>query len=205
MIIPVRRVKRRFVLPALLVVVGAGFFARDVWRVRPQNLPDPTEPASGVRCAVRLLPDGHRPVRCTMVLGQPMERVWSVITDYDHYQSIFPYLSAVKTTREAPTRYRLQAVARTPLYTSWPFELVIDQRKEDILWGTTWDEPGAGLSIDRGSWMLTPLGPERTLLAYTLELRVRWVPDLLTDNILLDHLPKVLQAVNWHLGGQGRR
>jgi hypothetical protein len=96
-------------------------------------------------------------------------------------------------------------VARSPLYFSWPFALLIDHHQEGSVWSTTWDEPGGGISVDRGSWTLLPLGADRTLLAYTLELRVRRVPALFTDNILLDHLPRLLQAVNWHLAGPSSR
>lgn len=193
------RIKKRVLVPGLLVLLGGGLFIRDLVRTRPSAAPDPSDAAESVHCAVRRLPDGTLPVRCALVLNSPREQVWSVITDYDHYTQIFPYLTECSGARLDDTRYHLTAVASSPLYLSWPFTATISHSKNEPQWKTTWNDASGKITTERGSWTLTALDANRTLLAYTLELRIKHVPVLLLDNILLDNLPKVLRAVKTHL------
>lgn len=194
-------IKKRVLIPGLLLLLGGGLLIRDILRTRPSVAPDPDDAAQGVRCAVRRLPDGTFPVRCALVLNHPRERVWSVITDYDHYTGIFPYLTACSGTREDDTHYKMNATASSPVYSSWPFTATIEHRKTEPLWATAWNDASGKITIERGSWTMAQLDANRTLLSYTLELQIKHVPALFVDNILLDNLPKVLRAVQTHLAG----
>lgn len=213
------RLRKRVLIPGLVAIAAASLLCRDVVRAMPSSADDPTQPSQGVHCAVRKLRDGSTPVRCVLILDHPRERVWSVITDYERYPQIFPFVRAVKGRREGPTRYHLDAVASSPLYSTWPFRVTIehvggpdhpDAKDRARPWSTRWDDPSGKLTTERGSWILAALGPDsrtvtgsapapRTLLAYTLDLKIAHVPALVTDNILMDNLPKVLLAVKQRL------
>ena len=57
------------------------------------------------------------------------------------------------------------------------------------------------MRVNRGSWVLTPLDGNRTLLVYSLEVKIASYPDFLINNILLSRQPGVLRAVIARLQG----
>ena len=217
------RVRKRVLIPGLVLVALGGLLIRDAWRAMPSSAEDPSSPDQGVHCAVRRLRDGTWPVRCVLILNQPRDKVWAVLTDYEHYPQIFPYVRTVQGKRESATRYHLDAVASSPIYSTWPFSVTIEQAGPesptggDVArpWALRWDEPSGKLTAERGSWILSALGADgrtvtgaaatpKTLLAYNLDLKIAHVPRFLTTNVLLDHLPKVLLAVKQRLDNGGK-
>ena len=64
----------------------------------------------------------------------------------------------------------------------------------------TWDEPAGELVlVNRGSYVLTPDGPSRTLLVITEEAEIRHYPDFLVRATLLGRLKTVLRTIQERL------
>src|SRR5262245_39708871 len=93
---PHRRLRKRFLVPAILVGVLLLLLVvaiiRGSWADKVPK--DPTGPEEGVICRLYQPPEGPWQVRCAMVLDASPERVWKVVTDYDHFEDIFPTLKS---------------------------------------------------------------------------------------------------------------
>ena len=64
----------------------------------------------------------------------------------------------------------------------------------------TWDGPAAEVVlVNRGSYVLTPDGPSRTLLVITEEAEIRQYPDFLVRATLLGRLKTVLRTIQERL------
>jgi hypothetical protein len=57
-----------------------------------------------------------------------------------------------------------------------------------------WDEPHGSWKVNRGSWVVTPMGADATLLEYNLELSVAPFPDFVVRAVMLGQLDPVLRA-----------
>lgn len=202
-----RRLKKRQILPLVLLALVAGFLAwasvRGSWADTVAK--DPRSPADGTVCQLYQSPDGHKQVRCALLVDAPVEQVWAVVTDYEHFDEIFPYLQSTHAVREADGRYHLTGTAAAPVYGSWTFDTHLTHREGPPVYVVSWDEPGAELTCNRGSWTLTPTGPNQTLIVYLLELEVRHFPRFAVRNVLLDRVPAVVSAVAKRLQTQAGR
>src|SRR5262249_28667857 len=134
---------------------------------------DPRSSADGIICQLYKLPDG-KTVRTAVVLDASIDKVWEIITDYKRYQDIFPTLSstAVTVERVDDERVRLSGMASSILGT-WPFKVTMRQKETAEERSVSWDEPASGDVLkNRGSFVLKPLGGDRTLLVYSLEVEL---------------------------------
>ncbi|MCO5168499.1 MAG: SRPBCC family protein [Planctomycetes bacterium] len=181
---------------AALVALGLVFallYVRGT-RVSPTPL-DPTEPA---RRAARQLGqgrDGPR-IEAALVLDHPADAVWAVVTDYARFGETFsPPFWTLRLDEASPldaTRTRLRGEAVSRLW-RFPIDIVVDHGEApDGARVAAWDAEG---QVNRGRWVVRPLGPGRTQLRYEAELRVPGYPAFLVNDLLLAEVGYLLEAV----------
>src|SRR5262249_38155877 len=121
---PASRGKKRWLIPALLLVL---FSIGRAWVGVPGTWAE-TEarnPASAAEGPVAQLvqePDGRKVVRSAMIVPYPIDRVWAVVTDYDHFDQVFPYLRGTKGVRDPDGRWHFTAYAGWPGILDWTVE-----------------------------------------------------------------------------------
>lgn len=157
----------------------------------------PTDAAQGVQRQLFAAPDGPR-VQAAVVLERPLDDVWQVVTDYPHFGEIFsPPLWTLEVERADWTderRCHLTGQARSRLW-AVPIDVTIDhERAADGSRTASWDD-SSGDRVNRGRWLLRPLGPERTRVVYEAQVRVGSYPAFLIDDLLLTEVGYVLTGV----------
>lgn len=203
---PVRRIKKRWLIPGLLLVlliallIWAGI--RGTWADLERK--NPSTVADGPVCQLFLeKPPDQKVVRCAMLLGFSAEEVWRVVTDYDHFDEIFPYLHSTRATCEGgndkhrTATYHLTGMVHSKLFGDWPFDTHVEHR--ELSRTVSWIERGHRVTYNAGSWEMIAKGPQQTLLVYSLAVEVTPFPDSVVRNVLLDHVKEVVTAVDQRL------
>src|SRR5712671_577648 len=167
--------KKRIVIPAVFIGVVMALL---LWETVRGNWTDPqarnpSSAADGVVTQLIRTPEGRKQIRAAVIVSAPPERVWKVVTDYNHFSDVFPNLATSKGVRDLHVRHEESA----PRFVA------------------SWDEPHGAWKINRGSWVVTPHGASETLLEYNLELRVSPFPDFVVRAVLLDQLKPVMGTV----------
>lgn len=184
-----------FVLVVCLLFVRRGTSASNV----AQN---PARAADGIRCQLFLDADGGKPVRCAAVIDQKPEAVWAVITDYARFAEIFDsklwHVTVTSHDRAADGRWHLAGRVVAP-YAEYPFDVHIRHETSADRWTASWDETDGEGSRTRGSWTLTPVDGERTLLVYQQEVSARRAPPVIVNNLLLAQLGGAVKRVRARL------
>ncbi|MBI4862938.1 MAG: SRPBCC family protein [Candidatus Riflebacteria bacterium] len=192
-----RRFKKRFLIPIGLTLLMVFFMVR-AFVMGTFATREPANPLTSAQGAVRQLletDDGRKLVRVAALVDEPLDKVWQLVTDYERFEQIFPNLESVKATRLPDGSTRLTGVGRV-LWLKNPFEAVVTHRKELDRATASWDLPGGGLKVNRGSWSLTAIGHDKTLVVYALELKVDPYPAFVVRYTLLHYLPQVVEAVS---------
>jgi uncharacterized protein YndB with AHSA1/START domain len=192
---PDRRLRKRIVIPCAFIGVVCALL---VWAVIRGNLTDaePRNPASatdGVVSQIIRTPDGHKVLRAAAIVNSSPDRVWKVVTDYDHFAEIFPNISASKGVRDPDGRWHVTGEVRS-VVGRWPMDVHVHHEESPSKFIASWDEPRGAWTINRGSWIVTPQGQGESLLEYNLELRVSPFPDFVVRSVLLGQLKPVLKA-----------
>lgn len=196
---PRRRLKKRYLIPALLLAAVVLFLAwavvRGTWADTVAR--DPATSTEGVVTQLYRTPEGHTQVRAAAVFDHPPRQVWDVLTDYPSHVKMFRYVSRLEATPVGPGRYRLVGVAHSSLWGDWPFQSHVAHHEDPGKgeYRVTWDEPGGEMTVSRGGWALTPIGEGKTRVVYALEVEVEQYPNWLVRNILLDRIGKVVAAL----------
>jgi hypothetical protein len=196
-----QRYARRLFLPigllAALIGVGVVLFVRGTWAdEQPRN---PARPEDGPVAQVYQPPGEPKRVRCAMLLVQPPERVWRVVTDYENYAAFLPYLAGVHAKRTLGGCH-MTGQARSLLGGYWPFAIDIREKRPDKESSAMWDETGEGqVRVNRGGWEVIPAGTNQTLLVLSLETEVHNYPTFVIRNAYLHRLKAVLRQVERHL------
>src|SRR5437879_12511182 len=91
-------IKKRFAIPTVFIGVVAVLL---LWGIIRGNWTDaekrnPSSPADGVM--IQLLRDtaGRKQTRAAVIVSAFPERVWKVVTNYDHFSDVFPTLGTSK-------------------------------------------------------------------------------------------------------------
>jgi hypothetical protein len=201
------RAGRRRLLPALLVLLiaglGLGLFVRGTCARAVPRQPATTD--EGPVASVVLLPDGTRDVCAAIRLAYPMDEVWQVITDYDHYGDVCDLIHGARVQR-GPDGAAVTGLARTPLPRDVPFSIELRHEQDLFEYRSTWDDASGDVLVNRGAWVARPVGREETVLLLRQELQMRGVPTFLLRNLSRYRLCEVLRAVKRRLdeGPQGR-
>jgi hypothetical protein len=193
-----RQLRRKWLcLPiGLLLVLAAAMlalFVRGTWADTQRRIPSGID--EGPVCYVHQDESGEKEVCCAIRLAVPMDEVWEAITDYEHFGDICSCVHADRIVHEPDGRCRLEARANSVPPGQLPF--AVEMRHEQMLeqYTSSWDQPSGEVQINRGRWVLTPLGPRETLLEVSLEVQVRRVPTFLLRNLSLSRLREVGLAV----------
>jgi hypothetical protein len=196
-----RHLVRRLFIPmallVLLVAAGLAAWVRGGWADPTPWVPGSV--AEGLVCQV-CQPPGEPPhVRCSIRLPYSLDRVWAVVTDYEHYGDLCSHVHADRITHRPDGVCRVEARADTPV--SFPMPFALDVRHEQRLqeYATSWDEPSGAIRVNRGGWTLTALGPEETLLVLTQDVQVRGVPPFIVHNFTLNRLREEVLGVERRL------
>jgi hypothetical protein len=180
----------------LLLVLGTLFWSYLRGSVRVDSTPwDPSSPGQPVAQLYRT-PEGHTTVRAAILLQQPRDAVWQVVTDFDHYDEVLPYLRNTRVERTTKDQVVLTGEAKSLFRGYWPFTIYVHSEKGDREWRIWWDEKGDGeVQVNRGGWTLSEPAPGQTLLVLMLEAEVRGTPTFVLRNFFLYRLRQVLKAV----------
>ncbi len=85
----------------------------------------------------------------------------------------------------------------------------VEMRHEQMLqqYVSSWDQPSGELLVNRGQWILTPVGMRETMIEVSLEIHVRRVPTFILRNISLGRLREVALALDRRLrdGPSGKK
>ena len=197
---PRGRLKKRLVVPAAilvlaLVVIGAIWIRGTAADTIERN---PASSAEGVLTQLFHEANGRKVVRCAALLDHPLRRVWSAVTDYAKFETIFPTVRGVRSGVEADGRHRLVCEVTSVLGT-WPVDVRIRHQEEPAKHVASWDEPTGDVVVNRGSWTLLPAPGDRTLLVYTLDVEARGFPPFLVRAVLLSRQKTIVEALRSHL------
>jgi uncharacterized membrane protein len=197
---PRRRFQKRIILPALILGLAAIAFVA-VWirgTAASATEKNPASPADGVVTQLFLAPDGRKVVRCAALFDHPLPRVWSAVTDYARFETIFPTVRGVQSSVEPDGRHRFRCEV-TSVLGSWPVDVRIRHQEEPGKHVASWDEPSGAISVNRGNWTLLPASADRTLLVYTLDVEVKGFPAFLVRAVLLSRQKTVVEALRSYL------
>jgi uncharacterized protein YndB with AHSA1/START domain len=197
---PARRLKKRVVVPGLLLLLMLILFGwvwvRGSWADTDEQ--NPATSAEGTVTQLHQTPDGHKQVRCARVFDHPIEDVWRVVTDYDHFPEIFPHVVSTKAEKEGPDLYHITGTVTTPAG-AWDFETRVHHKESSDDKVASWDEPGGQLTVERGRWALKRLDSGHTLLVYIQEIEVQNYPAFVVRALLRYQLPSIVEAVEKRL------
>jgi ribosome-associated toxin RatA of RatAB toxin-antitoxin module len=199
---PPRRFKKRWIawtLLALVLLFFAGAYIRGTWADTEPR--DPKNASEGCIAQLLLLPDGRKVVRCAEVVDAPAARVWVLLTDYDKFSGVFPYVRELKAEKEADGRHHLTGTVHSQIYGDWPLEVTMTHEEPAGAgeYRASWDSPGGNIRVNRGHWTVTPLDEKRCRVAYVIDLEVNSCPTWLLRNIVLNRVTKIVGAVGQHL------
>lgn len=197
-----RKVQRKLLLIPVglltaLTAAALAVFVRGSWSDTERRVP--AEPGAEPVCYVYQNAAAEKEVRCAIRLAAPMDEVWAVITDYEHFGDICSCVHAARIAHEPDGNCRLEARANALPPGQMPF--AVEMRHEQLLhqYVSSWDEPTGELLVNRGQWVLTPLTPHETLLEVSLEIQVRHVPTFILRNLSFGRLREVALAVERRL------
>lgn len=163
---------------------------------------NPENVESGTLCQLYEDPQGQREVRCAAVLDHAPDKVWEVVTDYRHFGEIFAArywtMTVTGVTREADGRFHLTGQVKSSLG-DYPVDARIKHEESPGKWVASWDESGGRVEVNRGAWTIAPAGEGKSLVVYSLEVRVRPFPLFLIHDVLLSELKPVIQDVDRRL------
>ncbi len=192
---PPRRIRMRIVIPAVLIGVVVALL---LWGIVRGNWTDAESrnpsAAGGVVSQLLRTAEGRKQIRAAVIVSAPPERVWKVVTDYNHFSDVFPNIGTSKGVRDSDGRWHVTGEVRS-IVGRWPMDLHVRHEESTSRFVASWDEPHGAWRINRGSWVVTQHGPRETLLEYNLELKVSPFPDFVVRAVLLGQLKPVMTAV----------
>jgi uncharacterized protein YndB with AHSA1/START domain len=193
---PPRRVTLRIIIPTVLIGVVMALL---LWGIIRGNLTDPDlrNPSSagdGVVTQLLRTSEGRKQIRAAVIVRAPPERIWKVVTDYDHFSDVFPNVGTSKGVRDSDGRWHVTGEIRS-IVGRWPMDLHVRHEESAERFVASWNEPYGAWKINRGSWVVRQHGAGETLLEYNLELRVSPFPDFVVRAVLLGQLKPVMRAV----------
>jgi len=193
---PPRRMKMGIVIPLVFI---AGVSAFLIWGIVRGNWSDtqprnPSSTADGVMAQLLRTAEGRKQIHASVIVSAPPERVWKVVTDYDHFSDVFPNIGTSKGVRDPDGRWHVTGEVRS-IVGRWPMDLHVRHEESAARFVASWDEPHGAWKVNRGSWVVTQPGTGETLLEYNLELKVSPFPDFVVRAVLLGQLKPVVRAV----------
>ena len=188
--------KMGIVIPLVFI---AGVSAFLIWGIVRGNWSDtqprnPSSTADGVMAQLLRTAEGRKQIHASVIVSAPPERVWKVVTDYDHFSDVFPNIGTSKGVRDPDGLWHVTGEVRS-FIGRWPMDLHVRYEESAARFVASWDEPRGAWKVNRGSWVVTQHGTGETWLEYNLELKVSPFPDFVVRAVLLGQLKPVVRAV----------
>ena len=146
-----------------------------------------------------------REVRAVGEIDAPPEKVYEVLTDFEHYAEFMPYLEESKVIRRTEDEVVTWAIMNAPMVSrrDWVVAVKLDPKN---MMGTTWtlsqEGPPASdravrLKVNEGSWKLEVLdGGRRTRATYYLYTDPGGaIPTFIINKANTMALPDLFQAI----------
>ncbi len=127
----------------------------------------------------------------TVVIDAPIEKVFQIISDYDHYAEFLSEVKRIHTSdrkgNEVKVHYEIE-VMKTIKYTLKMHE----QPPKRVDWSFV---EGEFMKDNHGSWQLEPAGEGKTKATYSIEMKLgALVPNSIVKALVENSLPKMLEA-----------
>lgn len=162
----------------------------------------PTTAEQGAISQLYLNPNGQKQIRCAAVLNYPASKVWAVVTDYAHFGEIFGdkfWTMKFNNIEQQPNNvFHVTGGVSTKLG-GWPLDLHITHTESAEKYVASWDESGGNIKINRGSWTITPISADKSLIVYSLESQISPFPQFITNNIFFSQLKAAMRSVDQRL------
>lgn len=190
--------RKRVLIPAALFLLAGALVLVLILRgtLASSEAVKPSTSSEGPLAQLWRAPDGTRWVRCALVVDRPLDRVWSVVTGYADFPKIFPTIVKAETSVEPDGRHRLRAEVAASVLGTWPVDILIRHEEKGDVRVASWDQPTGDVLRNRGSWTLTKLDDQRTLVEYLLDVEIRRYPDWFVRAVLRGRQKGILRAMD---------
>lgn len=128
----------------------------------------------------------------TVTMNVSIDKIWSVITDYENYPKFVDMVHKVKPIEQGDGRskmeYAIEMMGKDISYTIEHVETKPTQMKWTCVESNV-------LKANDGSWQLKDLGNGKTEVTYTVDIEFKIpVPSLILGGVVRSTLPKMLEG-----------
>ncbi|PZO58040.1 MAG: cyclase [Phormidesmis priestleyi] len=153
--------------------------------------------ATAVKIATERRPEKERRIVASVLIPQPIDLVWKVITDYEHLADFVPNLTSSKLIPNSEGRIRLEQMG-TQCFLKFKFcaRVVLDMT-EQFPHEVGFDMKEGDFKMFKGAWKLRPDEDQRgTELSYDLLVKPpRAMPAALIEHHICHNLTTNLLAI----------
>lgn len=140
------------------------------------------------------------------MIEAPFDAVWSAITEYDEYREYLPLVveSGVKKRAGDTVWQYVKMQPPWPLHAHWMVNVNVENRRRGTI---TWTMADGNLRFERGYWLITPVGSNRTKLQYHLtvdpwlDIVPPWLVEFATRQVMPDVVKGIRKRVKANLKG----
>ncbi|MFT3842642.1 MAG: SRPBCC family protein [Myxococcaceae bacterium] len=127
----------------------------------------------------------------SIVIAAPMDKVFSIITDYERYSEFLPEVKRIRTANRRGNEVDVQyeaSIVKTIKYTL--------RLKEEGPTKVSWSFiEGEFMKDNKGGWLLEDAGNGQTKATYSIEVALgALVPKTVVTALIDTQLPKMLEA-----------
>jgi len=138
-------------------------------------------------------------------IDAPFEAVWDAVTAYDDYKAYLPLVveSGIRKRAGDTVNQYVKMQPPWPLHAHWMVNANVENKRRGTI---AWTMLDGNLRFERGYWMMTPMGPNRTKLQYhlTVDPWLDIVPPWLVEFATRQVLPDVVKGVRKRVKGNVR-
>lgn len=195
---PKKSIATKLVIAATIIstLLFFAFVIRGSWASSTPKIPTSVE--QGIVTQLFLTPTGQKEIHSYAVLNYPAKDVWQVVTDYEHFAEIFGgkfwSIKISKVEKKENNIFHMAGEVTSTIGT-WPMDVDIKHTESAEKYVASWDKSGDVVKINRGSWTITPISADKTLVVYSLESQISPFPQFVTNNVFLSQLKPVIKAV----------
>ena len=186
---PLARRKTPWVVLSVVLVcllVFGGYYLRGTWATKkPAEL---TTPEQGAVSQLVLAADGQKEIRTAVVVPVSVDTAWKILSNYEEWEKLFKTVRRKQATEKLDAnRHHVVSDVLTPLGTITLDFIVTHEQTPGGGYLAWWDAPTKELPVNKGTIEIKPLGPDQTLLVYTIRKQYRQYPQFLVNNMLYSH------------------
>ena len=119
------------------------------------------------------------------------EKYYAALIDYKHYPKLLSEVDSIEVLEFSETSARIQYTIN--IVKSFQYTLKMTQKRPEIL---SWElESGSFFKKNTGKWTITPMGPQKCKVSYSLEVEFKvFAPAAITNKLVAVNLPRMMQA-----------